>query len=89
MATATKKVHTARSPARAVPEASTLAFLIDQDNGGDYHWELVDGSGEVLVHSRSFASQNDAERAARYVREGAHSALFEPQAASERQTVAV
>ena len=87
MATATKKVHTARSQARAVPEATSLAFLISQDNGGRYHWEIADGSGEGLVHSGSFASQNDAERAARYVYERASSARFEPHVAKERQTV--
>jgi uncharacterized protein YegP (UPF0339 family) len=87
MATATKKVHTARSPARAVSEASSLTFLIDQDNGGDYHWEIVDRGGAILVHSGSFASQNDAERAARYVYEGASSALFESQANNERPAV--
>jgi uncharacterized protein YegP (UPF0339 family) len=87
MATATKKVHAARSPARAVSESSSLAFLINQDNGGDYHWEIVDSGGKSLVQSGGFASQNDAERAARHVYEGVSSALFEPQAAKERQTM--
>lgn len=90
MATATKQVHAARqaAPARARSEASSLAFVVDRDNGGDYHWEIADRSGEVLVHSGSFASQSDAERAARHVYEGASSALFEPRVAKERRTVA-
>jgi uncharacterized protein YegP (UPF0339 family) len=88
MATATKKVRPARSPERAVSEASSLAFAIDEDNGGDYRWEIVDGSGQVLAHSGNFASRNDAERAARRVYENAGSALFELQVANERRTVA-
>ena len=87
MATATKKVRAARSPAPA--EAASLEFLIYRDNGGDYHWEIVDSSGDSLVHSRSFASQDDAEGAARYVCQDAHSARFELQVAKGRQTVAV
>ena len=51
-------------------------------------WEIVDESGESLVHSRSFASEDDAEGAARYVYQGARSAHFELQVAKERPTVA-
>jgi len=86
MATATKKIRAARSPAPA--EAASLEFLIYRDNGGDYHWEIVDSSGDSLVHSRSFASEHDAEGAARYVYQGARSAHFELQVAKERPTVA-
>lgn len=92
MATATKKVHVGTSPARAVravSEASSLEFLVYQANGGDYHWEIVDSSGESLVHSGSFTSQDDAERAVLYVYEGARSARFKPHVTKERQTVAV
>jgi hypothetical protein len=90
MATATKKDHTARSrvaAARAVSGTSSLAFLIDQDNSGDYHWEIVDSRGTVLVHSGSFASPDDAERAARHVQRGAGTARFEPGIARDRPTV--
>jgi len=87
MATATKKVNAARSPATAA--TASLEFLIYRDNGGDYHWEIVDSSGDSLVHSTSYASQDDAEGAARYVYRGAHSARFELQVAKERQTAAV
>jgi uncharacterized protein YegP (UPF0339 family) len=85
MATATKKVH----GARPVSEAASLAFRTYQDNGGNYHWEIAGRSGEILAHSGSFTSQDDAERAARKVHEGVRSARFEPHVAIERQTVAV
>jgi uncharacterized protein YegP (UPF0339 family) len=91
MATAIKKAHAATSSAqavRAVPEAASLPFRTYQDNGGNYHWEIADASGEILTHSGSFASQHDAERAARSVHEVARSASFEPRLAKERHTMA-
>jgi uncharacterized protein YegP (UPF0339 family) len=92
MATATKKAHTATSPvhaARTASEAASLAFRTYRDNGGSYHWEIAGRGDEILAHSGSFASQDDAERAARMVHEGARSARFEPYVAKGRQTVAV
>jgi hypothetical protein len=92
MATATKKVHTARPVARGardVSEPTTLEFLVHQDNGAAYYWEIVGERGESLAQSPSFASHDAAERAARCVYEGAGSARFEPQVAGERQLVAV
>ncbi len=74
---------------REVSESVSLEFLVHQDNGGDYHWEIVGGSGESLAQSGSFASHDDAERAARCVYDGAGSARFEPHVAEERQLVAV
>lgn len=92
MATATKKAHAA-SPvargARAASEPVSLEFMVHQDNGGDYHWEIVGDGGENLAQSRSFASHDDAERAARRVYDSAGSARFEPYLAGERQLVAV
>ena len=91
MATATKKAPAATSAARAVRSVSvstSLTFLTYKDNGGTYHWEIADAGGETLAHSGSFASQDDAERAARVVHEGARSAHFEPQLAKERPAVA-
>jgi uncharacterized protein YegP (UPF0339 family) len=88
MATATKKVHAATPPvrtARDVSESASLEFFVHQDNGGDYHWEIVGERGESLAQSGSFASQDDAERAARCVHDGAGSARFEPDMAEERQ----
>jgi uncharacterized protein YegP (UPF0339 family) len=90
MATAIKKAHAATSPAdaaRTVPEAASLAFRTYQDNGGNYHWEIADASGEILTHSGSFVYQDDAERAARDVHKGARSASFESHVAKERHTM--
>jgi uncharacterized protein YegP (UPF0339 family) len=92
MATATTKVHAARPVARRprdVSVSASLEFLVYQDNGGDYHWEIVGGAGESLSQSVSFASYDDAERAARRVHDGASSARVEPHVADERQLGAV
>jgi uncharacterized protein YegP (UPF0339 family) len=92
MATATKKLHAAKPVARDARDVSppaSLQFLVYQDNGGDYHWEIVGGSGESLAHSQGFAFHDDAKRAARCVYDGAGSARFEPRVAQERQLVAV
>jgi uncharacterized protein YegP (UPF0339 family) len=91
MATATKKASAGTPPARTGDSASkapSLAFVTNRDNGGDYHWEIVDPSGEILARSGSFASRGDAERAARDVHRGAHSAHFEPHLVKERPAVA-
>ena len=92
MATATKKVHAVRPAvrgARVVSESASLEFLVYQDNGGDYHWEIVGEGGKSLTQSRSFASREDAERAARCVHDGVGSARLEAHAGKERQLVAV
>ena len=92
MATATKKVPAARPVARDVGdvlESASQEFLVHRDNGGDYYWEIVGGSGESLARSGSFASRDDAERGARCVYDRAGSARFEPHVAEERQLVAV
>ena len=92
LATATKNVHPARSLDRtspAEPQAAALEFRIYLDNGRRYSWEIVDVGGKSLGHSESFASQDDAERAARVVYEGACSARFEPDVLDGRQTAAV
>ena len=92
MATATKKVHAARPVARDVPHlpgSALLEFLVHQNNGGDYHWEIVGGDGESLAQSGSFASHDEAARAARCVYDRAGSARFELHLAEERQLEAV
>jgi uncharacterized protein YegP (UPF0339 family) len=91
MATATRKVRAARPVARVpdVSESASLEFLVNRDNGGDYYWEIVGGSGESLAQSGSFASHGDAKRAARCVSDGAGSARFELDGAEEHQLVAV
>ncbi len=92
MPTATKQAPAAmwrdHAP-RSAPRGATLTFFTYRDNGGNYHWEIVDANGETLAYSGSFASQADAERAAREVGEGARSADLEPHAANEPHTVAV
>jgi uncharacterized protein YegP (UPF0339 family) len=91
VATATKKVDVAASldrASRAVPEAASLEFRIYLDEGGGYSWEIVDGGGESLARSASFASQDDSARAARCVYEGVGSARFELDAPKQRETVA-
>jgi uncharacterized protein YegP (UPF0339 family) len=91
MATATKKVHTATAaiPAARVSEPASLEFLTSRDNGGNYHWEIVNSGGETLAHSDCFASQEDAERAARHVYEGVPSARFVSQIPKGRKTAPV
>jgi len=88
MATATKRARTAKQVAGgAVGESKPAAmeFLVFEDNGGDYHWTVVAAGGESLAQSGSFASHDEAERAARRVYEDAGSARFEAPVAAERQ----
>ena len=83
MATAAKKSRAAgRVPRRArqVRAPESMEFLVFEDNGGHYYWTIVAGDGATLVRSASFASYEDAERAAKYVRDGAASARCEPRA---------
>jgi uncharacterized protein YegP (UPF0339 family) len=92
MATATKKVRAPRPVAHGGRDASgsaSLQFLVHQANGGDYHWEIVADGGESLARSPSFASHDEAARAARRVYDGAGSGRFELDGADERQLVAV
>jgi uncharacterized protein YegP (UPF0339 family) len=91
MATATKKGHGAKSVARSMREskATALEFLVYRDNGGDFHWEIVSERDETLAQSGSFASYDDAERAARRVHDGAGTARFEPRVAEDRPSGAV
>jgi uncharacterized protein YegP (UPF0339 family) len=66
-----------RAAARARPEPASMKFLVFEDNGAGYHWTLVAASGETLMQSASFASYEDAKRAARIVHGAAASASFE------------
>ncbi len=68
MATAGNKAH---GPGR------TMEFLVYEDNGGRYRWTIASASGEPLAQSPSFASYEDARRAADSVRGGAGSARLE------------
>jgi uncharacterized protein YegP (UPF0339 family) len=60
------------------PSRVTLEFSIFQDNGGSHRWRLISADGSVLARSNSFASQADAEQAARHVIANAHSARLVP-----------
>jgi uncharacterized protein YegP (UPF0339 family) len=91
MATATRKAGAPKpvaGGAAGVSETGPTEFQVFRDNGGEYHWTIVAGSGECLAQSGSFASHGDAERAARCVYEGAGSARFDVDAADERGLVA-
>ena len=92
MATAPRKIH-ATSPvatrARDVSESAPLDFVVYQDNASDYYWEIVGERGESLARSGSFASHDDAERAARRVYDAAGSARFELHLTGQRQLAAV
>jgi uncharacterized protein YegP (UPF0339 family) len=87
MATATKKVRAPRQVARSTGARSkraSMGFLIFEDNGGAYYWRLVAGDGATLAQSVSFDSYDDAEQAARHVRDMAGSASFEPRAGGDQ-----
>lgn len=92
MATATKKIRAARPVVRGAGEPSAptaVEFVVHQDNGGGYHWEIVASDGASLANSGGFACNEDAERAARCVHEGAGRARFAPGVAKELPLVAV
>ncbi len=81
MATATKKLDAARPRGRGASPTSppaSLTFVISQDNGGEYLWEIVDGDGKGLIRSGGFHCRDDAERAAHYVHDSARLAHFGP-----------
>lgn len=87
MATATKKSHPAghvgRSAGRTTQSAS-MEYRVVEDNGGRHHWMIVGVDGKSLGRSEDFASDEDAEQAARVVRDGAGSARLERRAAQDR-----
>jgi uncharacterized protein YegP (UPF0339 family) len=89
MATAPRKARADSQVATRDASESSLEFLVYSDNGGSYHWELVQDSGESLIHSVSFGSREDAERAARYVYDRAGLARIGRREADESQPTAV
>lgn len=81
MATATTQARATTGANRGAVLGSQLApmkFLIVEDNGGAYHWTLVDQEGHSLARSPSFASYEHTEDAARVVLAGAGSARIDP-----------
>jgi len=86
MATATKKARAPRRATRGAVVASesvSMEFLIVEDNGGDYHWTLLDRDGNSLARSPSFASYELAKDAALVVLAGAGSARLDRRAATD------
>jgi uncharacterized protein YegP (UPF0339 family) len=87
MATATKNARAADHVVRgggAVSKPRSMEFVTFEDNGGRYHWTIVAGNGEILAQSDGFASYQDAEQAARHVRDGAASASFKSRAGGNK-----
>jgi len=81
MATANKKSRASKQLARPLAHSNSPAvmeFLVFEDNSGSYHWTILAGDGATLGHSEDFASYDDAEQAARQIRDGAASARLEP-----------
>lgn len=79
MATAAKESRGARQASRRARdqhEKGSMAFLIVEDNGGEYRWMIVAGD-ETLVYSGSLALYEGAEQAPRRVRHHAVSALLD------------
>jgi uncharacterized protein YegP (UPF0339 family) len=86
MATATQNGRAPTSASRGTEGASESApmeFLIAEDNGGKYHWTLLDRAGESLARSPRFVSYEQAENAAGVVLAGAGSARLERRAATD------
>jgi uncharacterized protein YegP (UPF0339 family) len=74
---AVSAMRKARAAPSSLPEPDSMAFLIYEDNAGDYHWTIVVEGGETLARSASFGSYEDAKQAAGIVHRGAHRASFE------------
>ena len=86
MATATKKARAitgAHRGAVVVSDSVSMEFLIVEDNGGDYHWTLLDRDGTSLARSGRFATYEHTEDAARVVLAGVGSARLNPRAATD------
>jgi hypothetical protein len=77
MATATRTARAPRKISVGKGRPTDLEFLVFEDNNGDHHWAIVTSSGEQLAQSPRFASNEDAEAAARRMRDGAGSARLE------------
>ena len=86
MATATRKGRTptgASLGAEGTSQPASMEFLIVEDNGGKYHWTLLDREGESLARSPRLVSYEQAEDAARIVLAGAGSARLERRSATD------
>jgi uncharacterized protein YegP (UPF0339 family) len=86
MATATQKGRAPTGPSRGAEgasESASMEFLIVEDNGGKYHWTLLDRQGESLARSPRLVSYEQAENAASVVLAGAGSARLVRRAATD------
>jgi uncharacterized protein YegP (UPF0339 family) len=77
MAAATAQPRSTRQRGRDTVERIPSEFLVFQNNSGDYHWAIVSADGTTLAQSGSFASFDDAEKAALHVRDAAASLRVE------------
>ncbi len=50
--------------AAGISAPAVMEFCVFEDSLGGYHWEMVAGSGDVLVQSGRFATYEEAEDAA-------------------------
>jgi uncharacterized protein YegP (UPF0339 family) len=73
VAHAVTALREAREADSELSKVTSMTFRVFEDNGGRYHWTIVDG-GETLAQSASFGSYAEAEQAARVVQERASSA---------------
>ena len=73
-----------RAASSSLAEPASMTFLIDEDNGGGYHWTIVADCGETLVRSAGFECYEEAEQAARIVHRGASQAAFEDRTGDRR-----
>jgi hypothetical protein len=81
MATATKKARATVPASRGMQgESVSMEFVIVEDNGGKYHWTLLDRKGNSLARSPRFPSYGRAEDAARVVLAGSGSAQLDRRA---------
>lgn len=84
MATAPKKARATTGDRRSAmddSESASMEFVIVEDNGGDFHWTLLDRDGTSLARSATFASYEHTEDAARVVHAGVGSARLDRRAA--------
>jgi uncharacterized protein YegP (UPF0339 family) len=80
MATAIQKQRTTRQVARRARGASqavAIAFVVFEDNAGDYRWAILDSRGENLAQSETFATYDGARKAAEVIRDAAGSSQLE------------
>jgi uncharacterized protein YegP (UPF0339 family) len=87
MATATHKARTAKSAARDTG-ASSMRFVIVEDNGGSYHWTILGAGGDSVARSPGYTSYGKAERAAHDVRDSAASARLDERGVDEGGSLA-